>query len=104
MMLVEETVFDTVDVCDHSYAKQCHTSYITRYQPVQQEECGEQFKKNCFIKTEKKSVTEDVEVCRTPLVKDCETEGEDECRTVYESECWTKYHTHKVCSAHYIIY
>ena len=44
-------------------------------------------------------MTEDVEVCRTPLVKDCETEGEEECRTVYESECWTKYHTHKVGSA-----
>ena len=55
-------------------------------------------------RTEKRTVQEMVEVCRTPLVKNCSSpaladnhvdtdldseQGED-CRTVYESECWTK--------------
>ena len=96
VMMVEETVFDEIVTCDHSYDKKCLTSYITQYEPFQVEECGEQFKKSCFIKTEKKSVTEVVEVCRTPMVKDCDTEGEEVCHTVYESECWTRHHHHEV--------
>ena len=96
LMMVEETVFDEVETCNHSYDKKCLTSYITRYESFQEEECGEQFKKSCFIKTEKKSVTEIVEVCKTPIVKDCDTISEEVCRTVYESECWTKFHKHEV--------
>ena len=96
VMMVEETVFGEVETCNHSYDKKCLTSYITRYEAFQEEECGEQFKKSCFIKTEKKSVTEIVEVCKTPIVEDCNTEGEEYCRTVSESECWTKYQKHEV--------
>lgn len=96
VMMTEETVFDEVMTCDHSYDKRCITSYITRYEPYQEEECGEQFRKSCFIKYEKKSVKQVVEVCRTPLVKDCDIEGEEICKTMYESECWTKYHVHEV--------
>ena len=96
VMMVEETVFDEIETCDHSYDKKCLTSYITQYKPFQEEECVEQFKKSCFIKTEKKSVTEVVEVCKTPMVKDCDIEGEEVCHTVYESECWTKHSNHEV--------
>ena len=96
VMMTEETVYDEVMTCDHSYDKRCLTSYITRYEPYQEEECGEQFRKSCFIKNEKIAVNEIVEVCRTPLVKDCNIDGDEVCQNVYESECWTKYEVHEV--------
>ena len=30
---------------DHSYDKRCHTSYVTSFVSVQEEECDENFKK-----------------------------------------------------------
>merc|ERR1712058_151091 len=88
--MVEETEYDDVIQCDHSYDKQCHTTYVTNYESQQEEECEENFKKSCFIEYEKVALKETVNVCRKPLVKDCEVEGPDICRTEYESECWTK--------------
>ena len=44
-MIVEETVYDEVVTCDHSYDKRCHTSYVTSFVSVQEEECDENFKK-----------------------------------------------------------
>ena len=43
--MVEETVYDEVVTCDHSYDKRCHTSYVTSFVSVQEEECDENFKK-----------------------------------------------------------
>ena len=43
--MVEETVYDEVLTCDHSYDKRCHTTYITSFVSVQEEECEENFKK-----------------------------------------------------------
>ena len=40
--MVEETVYDRVPTCDHSYDKRCHTSYITQYEAHQEEECEEE--------------------------------------------------------------
>merc|ERR1711874_531017 len=94
--MVEETGYDEVVQCDHSYDKRCHTTYVTNYESQQEEECDENFRKNCFIEYEAKAITETVQVCRTPLVKDCNVQGPEICRTEYESECWTKQEEHDV--------
>ena len=94
--MVENTEYDEVVTCDHSYDKRCHTSYATNYESQQEEECDENFRKNCFIEYEPVAVTETSKVCRTPLVKDCDVEGPEICRTEYESECWTKQEEHEV--------
>jgi len=96
VIMTEETVYDEVITCDHSYDKRCHTSYVTNYQSQQEEECEENFKKNCYIDYEPLAYNETVEVCRTPVVKDCDKEGAPICQTVYESECWTKQIVHEV--------
>merc|ERR1711983_256855 len=94
--MVEETEYDDVVQCDHSYDKRCHTTYVTNYESQQEEECEENFRKSCFIEYEKIAFNETVEVCRTPLVKDCDNNGPEVCRTEYESECWTKQEEHDV--------
>ncbi|XP_023319728.1 uncharacterized protein LOC111694904 [Eurytemora carolleeae] len=94
--MVEETEYDEVVQCDHSYDRRCHTTYVTNYESQQEEECEENFRKNCFIDYEKIAFNETVEVCRTPLVKDCDVSGPEICRTEYESECWTKQEEHDV--------
>ena len=94
--MVEETEYDDVVQCDHSYDKRCHTTYVTNYESQQEEECEENFRKSCFIEYEKIAFDETVQVCRTPLVKDCDIQGPEICRTEYESECWTKQEVHDV--------
>merc|ERR1711874_134050 len=94
--MVEETEYDDVVQCDHSYDKRCHTTYVTNYEPQQEEECEENYRKSCFTEYEKIAFNETVEICRTPLVKDCDVQGPEICRTEYESECWTKQEVHDV--------
>merc|ERR1711931_321480 len=94
--MVEETEYDDVVQCDHSYDKRCHTTYVTNYESQQEEECEENFRKSCFIEYEKIAFNETAEICRTPLVKDCDVQGPEICRTEYESECWTKQEVHDV--------
>jgi len=94
--MVEETEYDEVVQCDHSYDRRCHTTYVTNYESQQEEECEENFRKNCFINYEQIAFNETVQVCRTPLVKDCDVQGPEICRTEYESECWTKQEEHDV--------
>jgi len=94
--MIEETEYDDVIQCDHSYDRRCHTSYITTYESQQEEECEENYRKSCFIEYEKIAFNETVKVCRTPLVKDCAIKGPEICRTEYESECWTKQEIHDV--------
>merc|ERR1719334_1214919 len=62
---VEETEYDDVVQCDHSYDKRCHTTYITNYESQQEEDCEENFKKSCFIAYEQIGFNETVQVCRT---------------------------------------
>jgi len=94
--LVEETEYDTVVTCDHSYDKRCHTSYTTGYDAVQEEECEENFKKTCFIEMMVIAFNETQTVCRRGMVKDCDLQGEEVCRTEYQAECWTKQIPHQV--------
>merc|ERR1711860_292106 len=56
----------------------CHTTHVTSYESQQEEECEENFRKNCFINYEKIVDNETVEVCRT------------------ESKCWPKQEEHDV--------
>merc|ERR1712013_43876 len=79
--MVEETEYDDVVQCDHSYDKRCHTTYVTNYDSQQEEECEETFRKSCFIEYEQIAIKETVNICRKPLVKDCEVEGPEICRT-----------------------
>ena len=53
----------------------------------QEEECEENFRKNCFIEYEQIAFNETAEICRTPLVKDCDVQRPEICRTEHESEC-----------------
>merc|ERR1711879_719397 len=94
--MVEETEYDDVVQCDHSYDRRCHTTYVTNYESQQEEECEENFRKSCFIEYEQIAFNETANVCRTPLVKDCDVQGPEICRTEYESECWTKQEVHDV--------
>merc|ERR1712168_1091748 len=94
--MIEETEYDEVVQCDHSYDRRCHTTYTTNYESQQEEDCEENFRKNCFINYEKIVFNETVQVCRTPLVKDCDVQGPEICRTEYESECWIKQEVHDV--------
>merc|ERR1711992_281127 len=73
--MIEETEYDEVVQCDHSYDRRCHTTYVTQYESQQEEECEENFRKNCFIEYEQIAFNETAEICRTPLVKDCDIQG-----------------------------
>ncbi|QQP50688.1 Uncharacterized protein FKW44_011789 [Caligus rogercresseyi] len=81
VVMVEETEYDDHIECHHSYSERCHTTYTTDFEPQQEEECEENFKKSCFIEYKKVAVDET---------------GPEECKTVYESECETRYHEHDV--------
>merc|ERR1712021_260656 len=94
--MVEETEYDDVVTCDHSYDKRCHTTYVTNFESQQEEECEENYRKSCFIEYSQIAFNETVQVCRTPLVKNCDIQGDEICRTEYESECWTKQEVHDV--------
>merc|ERR1711970_161460 len=94
VVMVEETEYDDVIECKHSYSQKCHTTYTTDFEPQQEEECEETFTKNCFIEYKKAASEETVKFCHTPIL--CTGEGEPETRTVYESQCSTSYHKHDV--------
>jgi len=94
VVMVEETEYDDVVECKHSYSQKCHTTYTTDFEPQQEEECEENFIKSCFIEYKKTASEEKVDFCNTPLI--CEGEGPIECKTVYESQCQTRYHEHNV--------
>ena len=90
-MMRKETEFEEVITCTHSYDERCHTTYTTRYEPYQMEECEEIFRKVCMISFEEKTLTEMVEECTTPLVPDCDRDNIPEvCRIVYDTVCDTK--------------
>ena len=92
--MVTETEYDEEIECHHSYSERCHTTYTTDFEPQQEEECDETFKKSCFIEYKKVAVEEPVRFCHTPLV--CGGEGPIQCRKVFESQCETRYHEHDV--------
>ena len=94
VVMVEETEYDDVVTCKHSYSEKCHTTYTTDFEPQQEEECEENFVKNCFIEFRKAASDEKVTVCHTPI--ELVGGGPETCQTVYESACTTKYEQHDV--------
>ena len=94
VVMVEETEYDDVVTCKHSYSEKCHTTYTTDFEPQQEEDCEENFVKSCFIEYRKVASEEAVTFCHTPIV--LEGNGEEVCQTVYESACTTRYAEHDV--------
>lgn len=64
VMMVEETVWENHEQCEHSYDKRCHKSYTTAYTSVQEEECDEVFRKICYIEMVDFAQNVTTEVCR----------------------------------------
>merc|ERR1712136_331783 len=94
VVMVEETEYDDVVTCKHSYSEKCHTTYTTDFEPQQEEDCEENFVKSCFIEYRKVASEETVTFCHTPIL--LEGDGEEVCQTVYESACTTRYAEHDV--------
>merc|ERR1711894_835204 len=92
--MVEETEYDDVVTCKHSYSEKCHTTYTTDFEPQQEEDCEENFVKSCFIEYKKVASEEAVTFCHTPIL--LEGDGDEICKTVYESACTTRYEEHDV--------
>ena len=93
VVMVEETEYDDHIECKHSYTNRCHTTYTTDFEPQQQEECDENFRKNCFIEYKKVAVNEKVRKCTTPLEY---VESGTGCKKVTQSTCTTRFHEHDV--------
>ena len=68
VVMVEETEYDEVITCKHSYSEKCHTTYTTDFEPQQEEDCEETFTKSCFIEYKKVASDEQIKFCHTPLV------------------------------------
>lgn len=96
VMMTEETVYDDVIECHHSYDQKCHTTYKTIYDPQQMEVCEEIFEKLCYIEYKKEAEDETVQICNELLSRDCEDTGPEVCESVFETECKTNYHEHEV--------
>ena len=77
--------------CTHKNVEKCHYTYVTQFEPAQEEVCEENFEKTCQITFKQQAFNETVQKCYRPLQKVCNGQGPEECRTVYESSCTTKY-------------
>jgi len=98
VMQVEETVYDNVEKCQHSFSEKCHDTYITDYVATQEDKCETSFKKNCHITYQPMMFKEKVTVCNEPLEKKCsdDYQGPNICKTHYETICETRYKEHEV--------
>merc|ERR1712072_1447589 len=76
--MIEETEYDDVVQCDHSYDRRCHTTYVTQYESQQEEECDEicrtEYESECWTKQEVHDVEDDVVECTTEVEEKCEDE------------------------------
>jgi len=88
---VESIEKEPILECNHKNVEKCHYTYVTQFNPAQEEVCDENFEKTCQITFKQQAFTESVKKCYRPLQKQCDGRGEQECRTVYESSCTTRY-------------
>ena len=88
---VESLEKEPILECNHKNVEKCHYTYVTQFNPAQEEVCEENFEKTCQITFKKQASIETVKKCYRPLEKVCNGQGPQECRTVYESACTTKY-------------
>ena len=96
LMQIQYTDYTEVMTCVHKTEERCHTSYVTDFEPHQEQKCDEKFEKRCSIYYENVAVNEEVEVCKTYLCPDCTRKGPEECQTVYDTVCETKRKVHEV--------
>jgi len=100
VMQVEETVYDKVIKCQHTFTEKCHDTFITDYIPTQERKCETSFSKNCHITYKPMMFEETVEICNEPLKKVCNNDtagkGEEVCKTHYETNCETRFKEHEV--------
>ena len=54
--MIEETEYDDVVQCDHSYDRRCHTTYVTNYESQQERA------QNCQLQNEYLSIINYLEV------------------------------------------
>ena len=96
LMLTEYTDYTEVMTCVHKSKERCHTTYVTNFEPHQEQKCDEKFEKRCTIHYEDVAQNDEVEVCKTSICPDCSEQGEEECSTVYDTVCETKRNAHNV--------
>ena len=96
VMMTTYTDYTEVMTCIHKTKERCHTTYITNFEPHQEQKCDEKFEKRCTIHYEDVAQNDEVEVCKTSICPDCSEQGEEECTTVYDTVCETKRHAHNV--------
>ena len=93
-VIKEETVEtlskDPILECTHKDEEQCHYTYITKFNPAQEELCEENFEKSCQITFRAEATSETVRKCYRPQRKVCNGQGPEQCRTEYESSCTTR--------------
>ena len=82
---------DPILECTHKSVEKCHYTYVTQFEPTQEEFCEENFEKSCQITFKKQAFDESVKKCYRPLQKVCNGQGPEECRTLFESACTTRY-------------
>ena len=82
---------DPILECTHKSVEKCHYTYVTQFEPTQEEFCEENFEKSCQITFKQQAFDETVEKCYRPLQKNCNGQGPEECRTLFESACTTRY-------------
>jgi len=88
---IETLAKEPVLECVHKNIEKCHFTYITQFDPTQEEECNENFQKNCQITFRQEAVTNTIQKCYRPQRKVCNGQGPEQCQTVFESDCTTKY-------------
>ena len=104
---IETLAKEPVLECVHKNIEKCHFTYITQFDPTQEEECNENFQKNCQITfrfvtrckyplaspdpwCRQEAVTNTIQKCYRPQRKVCNGQGPEQCQTVFESDCTTK--------------
>jgi len=68
---VETLSKDPILECTHKNVEKCHYTYITLFNPAQQEECEENFEKSCQITFRQEASSETVKKCYRPQQKVC---------------------------------
>ena len=77
--------------CNHREVEKCHYTYVTQFNPAQEEICEENFEKKCQITFKQQALNETLKKCYRPLQSVCNGQGKEICRTEYESSCTTRY-------------
>ena len=82
---------DPILECKHKNVEKCHYTYVTVFNPQQEEQCEENFEKSCQITFRPEATRETVRKCYRPQRKVCNGQGPQQCRTEYESSCTTRW-------------